>query len=171
MAQTETRESPITRIFGGQLRSVLRCAGQKDSITLEPYQRLQLDIQVRPPPLRKPTRLLLTLLSQPHNVRTVEDALTNLTLPEPLPDFVSRSGVRVDATKQVYLETYPPVLILHLKRFLYDNVGGVQKSGKVIGYGTELVIREEIIAPTKRTGKVVKYQLYGGALLLSGTRF
>ncbi|KAL8277771.1 hypothetical protein RQP46_009893 [Phenoliferia psychrophenolica] len=139
---TETRESPITRIFGGQLRSVLRCSGQKDSITLEPYQRLQLDIQ-------------------PHNVRTVEDALTNLTLPEPLPDFVSRSGVRVEATKQVFLETYPPVLILHLKRFLYDNVGGVQKSGKVIGYGTELVIREDIIAPTKRTGGPVKYQLYG----------
>ncbi|KAK4702877.1 ubiquitin carboxyl-terminal hydrolase 10, partial [Phenoliferia sp. Uapishka_3] len=139
---TETRESPITKIFGGQLRSVLRCSGQKDSITLEPYQRLQLDIQ-------------------PSNVRTVEDALTNLTLPEPLPDFVSRSGVRVDATKQVYLETFPPVLILHLKRFLYDNVGGVQKSGKVIGYGTELVIKEDIIAPTKRRGEAVKYVLYG----------
>lgn len=47
--QTEMRESPITKIFGGQLRSVLRSSGQKDSVTLEPYQRLQLDIQVSYP--------------------------------------------------------------------------------------------------------------------------
>lgn len=45
--QTATKESPITRIFGGKLRSVLRCPGQKDSVTIEPFQRLQLDIQVR----------------------------------------------------------------------------------------------------------------------------
>ncbi|KAM0747240.1 cysteine proteinase [Meredithblackwellia eburnea MCA 4105] len=139
---TETRQSPITKIFGGQLRSVLRCPGQKDSITLEPYQRLQLDIS-------------------PPNVRTVEEALQNLTTPEALPDFVNRAGIRVEATKQVYLESYPPVLILHLKRFLYDNVGGVQKSGKVIGYGTELTIDEKIVAPNKRTGKPIRYQLYG----------
>lgn len=105
------------------------------------------------------------LSSQPDHVRTIEDALANLTLPEPLPDFVNRTGVRVEATKQVYLETFPPVLILHLKRFLYDNVGGVQKSGKSIGYGTELEIREDIIAPTKRMGKLVRYQLFGGTFL------
>ncbi|KAK4048895.1 hypothetical protein OIV83_004451 [Microbotryomycetes sp. JL201] len=139
---TETRESPITRIFGGQLRSVLRCPGQKDSITLEPYQRLQLDIS-------------------PDHVKTIEDALLNLTLPEPLPDFVSRSGLRVEATKQVFLETFPPVLILHLKRFLYDNVGGVQKSGKVVGYGTELEIAQDIIGPAKRSGQPARYQLFG----------
>lgn len=141
--QTETRESPVTRIFGGQLRSILRCPGQKDSITLEPYQRLQLDIE-------------------PDHVRTIEDALLNLTLPEPLPDFISCKGLRVEAMKQVYLESFPPVLILHLKRFVFDNVGGVQKSGKLIGYGTELEIGEKIVGPTKRTGNSVKYQLFGG---------
>lgn len=46
--QTETSASAITRIFGGQLRSVLRCPGQKDSVTLEPYMSLQLEIQVSP---------------------------------------------------------------------------------------------------------------------------
>lgn len=44
--QTATKESPITCIFGGKLRSVLKCPGQKDSVTIEPFQRLQLDIQV-----------------------------------------------------------------------------------------------------------------------------
>lgn len=35
-------------MFGGKLRSILHTPGSgKDSITLEPYQPLQLDIQVR----------------------------------------------------------------------------------------------------------------------------
>lgn len=87
-----------------------------------------------------------------------------MTLPEPLPGFISRSNTLVEATKQVYIDTFPPVLILHLKRFLYDNVGGVQKSGKIVGYGTELVVGEGVIAPGKRggNGKEVKYRLFGG---------
>lgn len=43
---TEATSSAITRIFGGQLRSVLRRSGQKDSVTVEPYMSLQLEIQV-----------------------------------------------------------------------------------------------------------------------------
>ena len=50
---TETQESAVTRIFGGQLRSVLKCHGQKDSITLEPFMSLQLEIQVSPSHLRR----------------------------------------------------------------------------------------------------------------------
>lgn len=46
---TKSRESVITRIFGGKLRSILKQPGGagKTSATLEPYQPLQLDIQVR----------------------------------------------------------------------------------------------------------------------------
>ncbi|KAJ8120640.1 hypothetical protein ONZ43_g2701 [Nemania bipapillata] len=36
--------SPISKIFSGQQRSVVRVQGQKDSVTCEPYQPLQLDI-------------------------------------------------------------------------------------------------------------------------------
>lgn len=44
---TQSRESVITKIFGGKLRSVLKTPGVgKTSATLEPYQPLQLDIQV-----------------------------------------------------------------------------------------------------------------------------
>jgi len=139
--QTETRESPITKIFGGQLRSLLRCPGQKDSITLEPYQRLQLDIQ-------------------PDSVRSIEDALANLAVPEPLPDYTFR-GARADATKQVLLDSCPPVLVLHLKRFLYNHVGGVQKSSKRVGYGTELEVGPELLAPGRRGSRAVRYSLYG----------
>ncbi|BGP04089.1 Ubiquitin carboxyl-terminal hydrolase [Rhodotorula toruloides ATCC 204091] len=142
---TETKESPITRIFGGKLRSVLRCPGQKDSVTIEPFQRLQLDIQ-------------------PDHVLSIEDALVQLTAPESLPDYVTSRGRTLDATKQVFLDALPPVLILHLKRFLYDEVGGVQKSTKKVAYGTELAIDERVMsAPLKaQVGRAgAKYELFG----------
>lgn len=49
--------------------------------------------------------------------------------------------LKVEATKQIYVESLPPILVLHLKRFLYDNVGGVQKLHKHVSYLTELTIR------------------------------
>jgi ubiquitin carboxyl-terminal hydrolase 10 len=42
---TEITESPITKIFGGKLRSVFSVPGLPKSMTLEPYTPLQLDIQ------------------------------------------------------------------------------------------------------------------------------
>lgn len=145
---TETSASAITRIFGGQLRSVLRCPGQKDSVTLEPYMSLQLEIQ------------------SPH-VQTVTDALSFISHTETLTDVANKNNQKVDATKQVFIESLPPVLILHLKRFYYDSrEGGVRKSHKIVSYGTELEIPKDCIAPTKRTGSGKhalknKYRLQG----------
>lgn len=142
---TESTESPIPNIFGGKLRSVLRIPGSKDSVTLEPYQPLQLDIQ-------------------PAHVRTIEDALHNLVVPEVLSDMWSPAkNAYTEATKQVYIETLPPILVVHLKRFLYDNVGGVQKSHKIIGYGTRLTIPHELISPARRPSPndPVNYRLLG----------
>jgi len=140
---TETRESAVTRIFGGTLRSILHAPGQKDSVTLEPYQPIQLDIQSP-------------------NVKSITDALRAFNEPEPVPEYRSSKGV-VAATKQVFIETFPPVLILHLKRFVYDHVAHDSvKKNKPIAYGTELVIPPEIISPAKRSASAVKYRLFGG---------
>jgi ubiquitin carboxyl-terminal hydrolase 10 len=145
---TETRESAVTRMFGGTLRSILHAPGQKDSVTLEPYQPIQLDIQSP-------------------NVKSITDALRQFNEPEPVPEYRSSKGV-VAATKQVFIETFPPVLILHLKRFVYDHVAHDSvKKNKPIAYGTELVIPQEIISPTKRSGSAVKYRLFGGTSMLS----
>ncbi|KAG9124066.1 hypothetical protein FRC07_012977, partial [Ceratobasidium sp. 392] len=139
---TRATESAITRIFGGKLRSVLHTPGAgKDSVTLEPYQPLQLDIQSE-------------------NVRTIEDALKHITLPETVSVYSEQRGGMVDAKKQVTLDTLPPLLVLHLKRLVYD-AKGIQKNSKVIEYTTSLEIRPEIISPTRRTNKSIKYQLYG----------
>ncbi|PWN36124.1 cysteine proteinase, partial [Meira miltonrushii] len=139
---TSTSHSPITRIFGGKLRSVLRTPGSKDSVTLEPYQPLQLDIQ-------------------PSHVSTVEEALENLTRPETISGVLSSTRTLVDATKQVFIETLPPILVLHLKRFYYDDVGGVQKSSKVLGYGSSLEISESVISPARRGEAQRRYKLFG----------
>ena len=141
-------ESPITKIFGGKLRSELRVPGMKNSVTLEPYQPLQLDIGAP-------------------QVSNIIDALKGLTRPETLHgDFNSPRGPGALATKQVTIETLPPVLILHLKRFQYDNAGGTQKIWKKVGYPLELEIPKEVFPQHKRGsllahGTLPKYRLIG----------
>lgn len=141
-------ESPITKIFGGKLRSELRVPGMKHSVTLEPYQPLQLDIGAP-------------------QVNNIVDALKGLTRSETLHgDFNSPRGPGVTATKQVTIETLPQVLILHLKRFQYDNTGGTQKIWKKIGYPLDLEIPKEVF-PQHRRGSILahgglpKYRLIG----------
>ncbi|KAI8975379.1 hypothetical protein BDF20DRAFT_906728 [Mycotypha africana] len=135
-------ESFITKIFSGKVRSILRCPGAKDSINLEPFQSFPLDIQ-------------------PENVHSIEDAIAIQTLPETMHDYTSPKGLKVDATKQVYLEHLPPVLVLHMKRFVFDNVGGVQKLCKRVNYGSKLVIDREWMAPPSRPVEPITYQLIG----------
>ncbi|KAG2417036.1 hypothetical protein HFD88_008253 [Aspergillus terreus] len=142
-------ESPITRIFGGKIRSEFRVPGNKTSVTYEPYQPLQLDI------------------GSP-DVHNIVDALKGLTKPESIQgDFNSPRGPNVTATKQLFIEVLPPVLILHLKRFQYDSVTrGTQKIWKKIGYPLDLELPREVFPPNKRNimmsqGGLPKYRLIG----------
>ena len=142
-------ESPITRTFGGKIRSEFRVPGNKNSVTLEPYQPLQLDIGS----------------SDVHNII---DALKGLTKPESIQgDFNSSRGPSVTATKQIFIESLPPVLILHLKRFQYDSATrGTQKIWKKIGYPLDLEIPREVFPPHRRNvmmaqGGLPKYRLIG----------
>ncbi|KAL4748007.1 hypothetical protein BDW72DRAFT_162357 [Aspergillus terricola var. indicus] len=142
-------ESPITKIFGGKIRSEFRVPGNKASVTLEPYQPLQLDIGAP-------------------DIHNIVDALKGLTKPESIQgDFNSSRGPNVTATKQVFIESLPPVLILHLKRFQYDSVThGTQKIWKKIGYPLDLEIPREVFPPHRRNvmmaqGGLPKYRLTG----------
>ncbi len=142
--------SPITKIFGGQLRSELRVPGLKNSVTLEPYQPLQLDIGAP-------------------QIRNIVDALKGLTRPETLiGDFNSPHGKDAKATKQVFIESLPPVLILHLKRFQFDAEGhGTVKIWKKVGYPLELEIPSEVFSRQRRNivlasgAGLPKYRLIG----------
>jgi ubiquitin carboxyl-terminal hydrolase 10 len=116
------KESPITKIFEGHTRSILYRPGADDSATLEPYKNLPLDIH-------------------PEHIDTVEEAIANMTIPEEI-------DIR---TKTVYLDDLSTVLILHLKRFVFDNVGGIQKLSKSVRYGSKLEIN---------SGKTGSYSCY-----------
>ncbi|KAJ5105203.1 hypothetical protein NUU61_002550 [Penicillium alfredii] len=142
-------ESPVTKIFGGKIRSEFKVPGNKTSVTLEPYQPLQLDI------------------GSP-DVHNIVDALKGLTKPESIQgDFNSSRGPNVTATKQVFIETLPPVLILHLKRFQYDNLtGATQKIWKKVGYPLDLEIPREVFPAHRRNiitaqGGLPQYRLMG----------
>lgn len=129
--------SPLTKIFGGHLRSELRVQGMKDSVTLEPYQPLQLDIGAS-------------------DVNNIVDALKGITRTETLTgDFGGRTSST--AKKQVFIDTLPPVLILHLKRFQYDNSQtGTQKIWKKVGYPLELEIPSDVFPKAKRSSMALK---------------
>ncbi|KAJ1548661.1 hypothetical protein HK096_001484, partial [Nowakowskiella sp. JEL0078] len=142
---TEFMESPISKIFSGRMRSVLRCPGTQDSVKIEAFQTLQVDIVS-------------------DSVVTIEDALKGLTAVETLDEFISPTkGVRADATKQNFIEALPPVLLLHLKTFEYDNISKTtRKIQKLIKYENTLRIDPEIIAPSALpvVGGRVEYSLF-----------
>ena len=141
-------ESPVTRIFGGKLRSELRIPGVRQSTTVEPFQSLQLDI------------------GSPQ-VNNIIDALKGLSKPEAMQGEFNSPRGKVTATKQVYIEDLPPLLILHLKRFQYDNsTKRTEKIWKKVGYPLELEIPREAFPPQVRNkmlnhGGLAKYRLSG----------
>ena len=135
------------------MRSVVKALGTKDSVTVEPFQSLQLD------------------LTLPH-VTSVTDALWSLTQPEHLDGFfthrvsssVSANSSPIksasEATKQTLLESLPPILILHLKRFVYEpRTGSTLKVCKFVTYDCELEIGPGLCS---RVQSDVVYRLVGG---------
>ena len=97
-------------------------AGQPDSVTVESWRSLQLDIQVCCPsrfyfPFTDASRLLTSKrFLQPDSIRTVQDALARISQPQVVQVGPSDSG---KASEQVtvlrVIEALPPVLVLHLK--------------------------------------------------------
>ena len=106
LPQAKSTDSPITRIFGGKFRSTLHTPHQRDSITIEDWRSLQLDIQ-------------------PEDVTSLREAIRHISHPQPVQITIpTRPGALLDATQQVLIDELPRVLILHMKRFLYDTKVG-----------------------------------------------
>jgi ubiquitin carboxyl-terminal hydrolase 10 len=114
---------------------------------LEPYRPLQLDIQ------------------DPH-VRSVNDAITQITSTETITADFDGSGRPM--TRRSFIEKLPPILILHLKRFVY-GAEGTKKVWKKIAYPLNLEIPLDSISPNQRGDKPPQFQLFGGtASLIAG---
>ncbi|KAF9267621.1 cysteine proteinase [Marasmius fiardii PR-910] len=138
-------ETLISRLFGGKFRSTLRSPGQKDSVVIEDWRSLRVDIQAE-------------------SIHSIEDALSHISEPETIQrSHPTLPGSTIDASQQVLIESLPPVLVVHLKRFCYDiNVGGVMKVGKQVTFQDELIIGGDVLTPTARSkNRATRYKLFG----------
>lgn len=78
---------------------------------------------------------------QPDNIHTIQDALAYISHPQHVQLNIPTQPVAVEATQIVSIESLPPILVLHIKRFEYDvKVGGVVKIGKQVRFEDELAI-------------------------------
>lgn len=121
--QTGIYDSPVHRIFGGFVRSSLKSLGGKESVTRAPILTLQLGIEDT-------------------SIKSIHDALLAHFITENIDDY-ELNGQKVPTTKTTNVESLPPILILHLKRFGYTE--GVQKVMKHIHYPSTLEITNGLI--------------------------
>uniref|UniRef100_H0XHE8 ubiquitinyl hydrolase 1 n=1 Tax=Otolemur garnettii TaxID=30611 RepID=H0XHE8_OTOGA len=121
--QAASVQTPIT-ISGGHIRSVVYQQRSKECATLQPFFTLQLDIQS----------------DQTH---VVQGALERLVARESVQGYTTEPKQEVEISQRVSLEKLPPVLVLHLKRFVYEKTGECQKL-KNIHHPVDLEISKEL---------------------------
>ncbi|KAI0262852.1 hypothetical protein BGY98DRAFT_940353, partial [Russula aff. rugulosa BPL654] len=148
-------------------------AGQADSEVVSQFDRVTHDAYIRGKfrsPVRAPNQpdpvsenwRSLHLDIQPDSVLTVEDALMRVFQSKSTDD--GASGLR-DASQQMFISAFPPILVLHLNRVRYDAAaGGLIKIGKSIQFGPDLEIPLDIMVPNNAqppSEPPPHYKLYG----------
>ena len=144
IADSSQAATPIQSLALGMCRSCVKSETGDHSATLQPFYTLQLHIQ-------------------DEHVNTLADALGQNFANEKLDGYVcSRTKKEIEATRIQSLDELPPVLILHLKRFVYDGkTGGVQKIMKQIDFGVDLEISKSILsAECRASTKQRQYKLF-----------
>jgi len=143
VAGTSLPATPIQALALGMCRSCVKVEGKDSSATLQPFYTLQLDIQDA-------------------SIASVTDALLANFASEQLDGFVcGKTKQEVEATRSLSLEELPPVLILHLKRFVYDAAtGGVQKVMKAVNFGVELEINKAMLSAECRSATTARHRQY-----------
>lgn len=141
--RTITRDTPVATLFQGQIRSCVQHSAGQPTATLQPFFTLQLDIQSE-------------------SVRSVSDALENNFAMEALDGYVcATTRQEVDASRHLSLDQLPPILVLHLKRFVYDETsGGCQKLLKNIDFPVNLEVRNSVLSPSAKSRYSNKEKMY-----------
>lgn len=140
-------ETPVQQLALGLCRYSVKAASKETSATLQPFFTLQLDIQ------------------HP-SITSVNQALIQNFASEQLDGYIcSDTKQEIEACKNHSLEDLPPILILHLKRFVYDGTtGGCQKVMKNVEFSVDLEIPRDILSlgsKSKYTLKQRQYKLFG----------
>ncbi|XP_067932068.1 ubiquitin carboxyl-terminal hydrolase 10-A-like [Watersipora subatra] len=117
--------TPILNIFGGQLRSILH-TGSNESVTIEQFFTVPLNVQTN---------------------KTVEEALHAFVSKESIDDYTCpQTKQELNAHRKLTFELLPPILILHLKCFVYDKHGGSQKVLHEMNFNDTLEFDKELLA-------------------------
>ncbi|CAN3366075.1 hypothetical protein DICA4_E30306 [Diutina catenulata] len=133
--------TPITRIFGGQMRSevvtpkVPGARAVKKSVTLDPLQHIALDLD---------------------GVDSIEQALTKWNEVETIVLDAKQQAV---VKKQNFIDKLPHILTIHLKRFSFGS--GIEKLCKPIRYGHDLQVPRQIIYGPPSEVANLSYKLVG----------
>jgi len=144
VSQDASPVTPIQSLALGMCRSSLRSGGAAEiSATLQPFYTLQLDIQ------------------HPE-VDSIDQALSKIVDPEEIEGYKNqKTNQIVKATRTQYLEELPSILILHIKRFVYDvHTGGVQKTSKPISFSVDLEIPKNVLSNETRSKFSAKQRQY-----------
>jgi len=147
VADESSLDTPVRQLALGLCRYSVKAEGGETSATLQPFFTLQLDIQ--------------------HEmVGSVEEALLQNFASEQLDGYIcSKTRLEVEASRNLSLEDLPPILVLHLKRFVYDGTtGGCQKVMKAVDFSVDLEIPRDILSiasKNKYTTKQRQYKLFG----------
>lgn len=127
---TQFKQSVVSKIFGGEMQSLVKRKGAKSSMALEPFFCLHLDIAR-------------------DEISTLEDAINFGFSTEVLEDTAG-------LTKADSIKTLPPVLLIHLKRFAFVN-GKSVKITKPIYIPDHLSMKGKWLGSSFTTGR--EYQL------------
>ena len=78
---------------------------------------------------------------QSENIHSIRDALDGISVKEEVTGCVASNGLETEAWKQMSLEVLPAILILHMKRFVFDTtVNTIRKLDKRVDFSIDLEI-------------------------------
>ncbi|EDK46497.1 hypothetical protein LELG_04678 [Lodderomyces elongisporus NRRL YB-4239] len=141
VTKVEVEPTPLNMIFGGEFKSIItipKGSSFQKSITIDPFQQLQLDIS---------------------QSDSIDDAFLHLNEVESI-SYMSNNNSELQVKKQTFVSKLPEVLIIHLKRFSYlkDQEVAIEKLKKLVAYNHKLSVPSQILS-AEAQASVSTYQL------------
>lgn len=138
----EIQKSLISDIFAGKFRSIIHSAGNQKSVVHEPFFTLSLDIK-------------------DPKITTLDEALIRFCEQSTLSDYLdNKHRQTIPTNKSMLIEHLPPILIIHLKSFVYDEKDGAKKLNKIINYAINLSIPKNILTESAKKQIYDRYKLF-----------
>lgn len=84
-------------------------------------------------------------------INTLDDALARFCEPSAISDYTdSKTRQNIHTNKNMLIEQLPPILIIHLKCFLYDDADGTKKLNKSISYSVNLTLPKNLLTESSK---------------------